>query len=303
MKYKLPLKKYTLSQKIIFTAIACIIVSSIIFNKYYKPENTTSFTPDSTLLSTVAEFEQSLIPTDTTYFRKFPTYGNNDNEIQLPPKRVFTFNPNNIDSFELLELGFKPFMAHNLLQYRRRGGKINNEKNFKKIYNIDTALITSLSDFIIYPAPENSVDSSYSTNHKHYFAFDLNRADTTLLCKLPGIGISRAKMIINYKKRLGGYTNANQLLEIEGIPDSITTPLLQYATADIDSVKRIKINKSGVKFLRNHPYINYYQAKEIYELRWNRTHNGIIKPKDMKLLKEFTPEEIERLLPYLDFSE
>lgn len=302
MDIKPPKYKYTLSQKIIFTAIACIIVFSIIFNKFYTGSDANNFKPDSALVARVKAFEDSLEPIDTTYYHNSYYSKNRNTNYTLPPRRIFSFNPNETDSFSLLELGFKPFMAHNILQYRRRGGKINNEQKFRQIFNIDTALITELRPFTLYPTPETSVDSTKTDNRKHYFTFDLNTADTLTLSQLPGIGIGRSKMIVNYRRKLGGYSQVQQLLEIKEIPDSITKPLMQYARISIDSLKPIKVNKSTIKQLRRHPYINYDQAKEIYNMRWDQTHKGTLKAEDLKQLKEFTPEELKRLLPYLDFS-
>lgn len=302
MEFKAPKYKYTLSQKIIFTAIACIVVSSIIFNKFYSGSDGNTFKPDSALIAQVKAFEDSLEPVDTTYYHNNYRSVNRNTDSPLPPRRIFSFNPNETDSFGLLELGFKPFMAHNILQYRRRGGRINNEQKFKQIFNIDTALITEIRPFTLYPTPETTADSTRTNNRKHYFTFDLNAADTLTLSQLPGIGIGRAKMIVNYRRKLGGYSQAQQLLEIKEIPDSITKPLMQYAKTSTDSLKPIKVNKSNIHQLRRHPYINYEQAKELYNLRWDQNHRGTLKKEDIKQLHEFTPEELKRLLPYLDFS-
>lgn len=43
---------------------------------------------------------------------------------------------------------------------------------------------------------------------------DLNRADTTELKKIPGIGSGIARLIIGYRQRLGGFYNITQLQEI-----------------------------------------------------------------------------------------
>ena len=41
---------------------------------------------------------------------------------------------------------------------------------------------------------------------------DINTADTTLLKQLPGIGGAFAKWIVNYREKLGGYCETEQLL-------------------------------------------------------------------------------------------
>ena len=43
---------------------------------------------------------------------------------------------------------------------------------------------------------------------------DLNRADTAELKKIPGIGSGIARLIVNYRQRLGGFYQIEQLQEI-----------------------------------------------------------------------------------------
>ncbi len=50
---------------------------------------------------------------------------------------------------------------------------------------------------------------------------NLNRADAWLLEALPGIGESRAKAIIDYRNRNGGFRNTNELLQVPGISTAI----------------------------------------------------------------------------------
>lgn len=46
---------------------------------------------------------------------------------------------------------------------------------------------------------------------------DLNTADHDLLAHAPGVGADRAKAILEHKKKLGGYQNRAQLLEVPGM--------------------------------------------------------------------------------------
>ncbi|MFI3296470.1 MAG: helix-hairpin-helix domain-containing protein [bacterium] len=226
----------------------------------------------------------------------------------LPAQRTFAFDPNKADSIELLELGFKPFMAHNLLSYRRKGGVIRNSDKFKQIYGIDTLLIASLDKggYILYPPPTNylqTADDTANTEKKYiaksYFEFELNSADTALLQLLPNIGSSRARQIVAFRNILGGYHSASQLSEIEFFPDSIVKKLEPYISINTDSIRLININKSSIRTLKQHPYINYYQAKAIYDTRWDKEHKGKITIEELENIKDFAPEELEKLLPYL----
>jgi DNA uptake protein ComE-like DNA-binding protein len=107
-------------------------------------------------------------------------------------------------------------------------------------------------------------------------------------------------MIIAYRTQLGGFYSAEQLREIENIPDSIVDTLIPYINIELDSLKKIDINKSSIKRLHRHPYISYYQAKAIYNLRWDKKHNGRIENlEDIRHLKEFSEKEFLRASQYL----
>ena len=123
----------------------------------------------------------------------------------------------------------------------------------------------------------------------------INNADTTELMKIPGIGSYYARTIIRYRDKLGGFASAEQLEEIDGFPEAA----ISFIQIDAEHIHRLNINKLTLNQLRNHPYINFYQAKEICDYRRQR---GPIKSlEELKLLKDFPPDEIERLQPYVCF--
>ncbi len=126
---------------------------------------------------------------------------------------------------------------------------------------------------------------------------DLNMADSTALVLLPGIGAATAARIMRYREQLGGFVQVDQLMEIEGLPDS----LMQWFTVlDSTAMQRINVNNASVQELRRHPYLNFYQARAIVELRRER---GKIKgPGQLSMLDEFSARDLERLSPYLDFE-
>ena len=191
-------------------------------------------------------------------------------------------------------------MAHNWLQYRRHGGKIYDCNKLRSIYGIDTLLIDSLCPLLTIESIKTTTkDSTIKYKPKEYFQFELNSADTTLLCKLPGIGKGRASMIVTHRIQLGGFYSAEQLKEIENIPDSIIDNLTPYINIEVDSIKKIDINNSSIKRLHRHPYINYYQAKAIYDLRWDKQHKGKIENLD-ELQKIFSDKEFEKIKFYLE---
>lgn len=293
--------KYSRGQQITFVVLACFIVGSFVIDwKLNKNHNTknNSFIADSTLLSKISLFETELDSFKWQQQREFSP----QQKINLP-RETFTFNPNTIDSIDIIRLGFKPFMAHNWLQYRRNGGKILSCKKLKNIYGIDSLLVDSLCNFMNFDSTKPIIkDSTQKYTPKDFFAFELNSADTTLLCKLPEIGHGRATMIVNRRNTLGGFYSSNQLKEIKNIPDSIVDNLAPYINIEFDSIKKININKCSIKRLHRHPYISYYQAKAIYDLRWDKEHKGFIR--DLNELKKiFTEEEFKKVQWYLEIGD
>jgi len=49
---------------------------------------------------------------------------------------LFTFDPNTIDSAAFVRLGLKPFVASNILKYRKRGGLYRTSDDFARVYGI-----------------------------------------------------------------------------------------------------------------------------------------------------------------------
>jgi len=125
---------------------------------------------------------------------------------------------------------------------------------------------------------------------------DLNAADSLMLVSLPGIGPYYARRIIRYRQQLGGYARTAQLLEIDGLSDSV---MKWFIITDTVPLIPVRVNSLSLTELRNHPYLNFYQARAILDFRRER---GMIKgPEQFSFMEEFTAQDLERLEPYLDF--
>jgi DNA uptake protein ComE-like DNA-binding protein len=64
-------------------------------------------------------------------------------------------------------------------------------------------------------------------------------------------------------------------------------------------VQKLNVNKLTLNQLQRHPYISFYQAKAIIEYR--RLRGPLHSLQDLKLHKDFPPEAIQRLEPYVEF--
>ena len=144
-------------------------------------------------------------------------------------------------------------------------------------------------------AEYDSVKAHYQVKIKAGEHVVLNTADTTTLKTVPGIGPYYAKKVVEYGQRLGGYVSVDQLDEIEGFP----LDAKDYLTIENATPRKLNVNTLTLNELRRHPYVNFYQAKAITDYR--RLHGPLRSLNDLRLSKDFPPEAIKRLEPYVEF--
>jgi type II secretory pathway component PulK len=75
--------------------------------------------------------------------------------------------------------------------------------------------------------------------------------------------------------------------------------LAQHFTVNPSDVRKLPVNAANIAMLQRHPYLRYEQAKAIYTLRRQRIRLESID--DLRCLREFTEQDLNRLRPYFDF--
>ena len=229
---------------------------------------------------------------------------------------LFPFDPNTADSTDLLRLGLQPWQVRNIYKYRAAGGVYRKTSDFARLYGLTRKQYLAMEPYIhissdYLPAstlaanaaqtPELERDTiRFPIKIKSTEHVALNAADTSMLKKVPGIGSYFARQIVNYRTRLGGFCNTRQLLEIEDFPEEALT-YFSLTPRDASQIHRLPINKLSISQLKRHPYMGYYRARAIADYR--RLKGPIHRLEDLGMLKDFTPEAIERLKPYVSFEE
>lgn len=240
------------------------------------------------------------------YQKKTYTY----NQGQPRQPELFPFDPNTADSTQLLRLGLQPWQVVNIYKYRAAGGVYRKPRDFARLYGLTLKEYRRLEPYIRI-SEENLPAENYFYKYEPIEERDtlkypvklqpeervvLNSADTAQLRKVPGIGSFFARKIVDYRERLGGYYRVQQLLEIEDFPE---TAVNFFIIPDGTEYRKMNLNRLSLNELKRHPYINFYQAREIVDFR--RLHGRIENLQQLSLSKDFPPEAIERLLPYVEY--
>lgn len=218
------------------------------------------------------------------------------------------FDPNTADSVLLRQLGLPVYIVRNILKYRAKGGVSRSPESFSRIYGLKEEVYQKLKPYITI-APLVSVSHvrtdtfrqlkdtiPYIPKYEEGTIVDLNKADTSILKRIPGIGSTLARMIVVYRQRLGGFYDVSQLQEVP----HVRVELNKWFVVTPAGLHKIQVNSASLDKLRSHPYMDFYKAKAIMEYRRKR---GKIKGlSQLSMFEEFTEKDLKRLSPYLTFE-
>lgn len=250
-------------------------------------------------------------------FRSLKNYSSTlKNEKNNPEKifKRFNFDPNIASEQQLIDLGFPSYTAKTILKYRSKGGKFKIKEDLLKIYSLKPSLYESLESLILLPSKivekkydnqENVLISSdqkipiakdFEKSKKGIVKFDINKADTSQLIQINGIGSVLAKRIIKYRDLLGGFFYLDQIQETYGIKPEVFRELIKNVFIGTE-IKKIKINQLTNQ---RHPYLNFNQIRIINV--YKKQHGDFKTLDDLKEIKILDEITISKIGPYLDFE-
>ena len=201
----------------------------------------------------------------------------------------FPFNPNTLTEEEWLRIGLTDRQVRNIMNYKAKGGKFYSKNDLGKLYTISEEDFAQLEPFIVLPEVSRSVSGkSYSKKQekpsndeefkpaekKAIPIVDLNTVDSTTLVELPQIGPYTASRIVEFREKLGGFVNKEQLLGVKGMDEARFAAIQPYINLGAVEIRKVDINRADFKTLVHHPYLNYEQVKHIFNQREKR---GMIK--------------------------
>ncbi|TAJ14938.1 hypothetical protein DMA11_03145 [Marinilabiliaceae bacterium JC017] len=154
----------------------------------------------------------------------------------------------------------------------------------------------TIEDFMRF-AQSNTKKKYRKSRTRDDFVIDINEASAHDFRKIKGVGEVLSARIVKYRKLLGGFYSIDQLKEVYGIDDLLIDKNKQYFKVNESEIARININRSNLSFIRKHPYVNFYQAKEIVEYR--KRKGGVECLSEILSLPVFMDADTVKLRHYL----
>lgn len=184
-------------------------------------------------------------------------------------------DPNTANDEELASLGFSSKNIRTIRNYLIKGGSFKSAEDLKKLYGVDKNLLEKILPLVEIknenkPTKTEALkrDSLYKNNNKKVFeVLEINAADSESLVKLYRIGPNLASKIINYRSKLGGFLNLNQLTEIWGFDEDILYDLQGKIRVDASKAKRLNLNNVDLETLKQHPYYKFKLSQAIVNYR------------------------------------
>lgn len=277
---------------ILLTLIGIIVFTPMVYRTFFPPKVLDVKITD--LLT--KEVEENNSADSTT---QLPASSHSLDKLAIAP---FYFDPNTIDSAGLLALGFKPKVARSIVNYRFRGGYFKEPNELYRIYGIDSALVERLQPFV--QINQTSLNRNKEKNFtpknltvKKQVWVDLNTADSAQLVALYGIGPKMATKIIDYRQRIGGFVNTQQLLEIYGMDEDVLIELEGKIYADLQQIRYLNINTVSLEELKRNPYVKSKLANAIVNYR--AQHGYFKHVEGLKRIIIMHDSTYNKLLPYL----
>jgi DNA uptake protein ComE-like DNA-binding protein len=283
-------------------------------------------------------------------------------------KSLTAFDPNKVDSQQLVAFGLNPRAAANWMKYLKAGGSFSSAEDIGKLYGMCDEWLAAVIPYVDIPPNESDrfddnkkakqpvfidlnrrdsadlcsfagwspemVDSvllwqqekwfpqryqerrllewnldslmlirgtmapKYSNFHANKtIEIRINEADTAEWAALRGIGPVLSRRIVNYRKALGGFISVEQVAEVYGISPVLFGDIKTQLVLDSVKIETIDLNRTSLRRLRNHPYIDFYMAKAILDER--RMNGPIVSLDQIAELEVFEEELWNKLKNYL----
>jgi len=232
--------------------------------------------------------------------------------------KLLPFDPNALSATDWEARGVPHFVAGRIVNYGQKAGGFKAKAQVQRIYGLPDSVYQRLAPFMqlpdalpgrpAYAARNGGLGTPFDANMAnrparkpaHLQPFDLNKADTTQLQQIKGIGRGRAKWIVIRRNELGGYIDEAQLADVFVLRDApdLVDSLRKYTFVTPGFTPQpVNINSATFDELWPHPYVGKPLARLIVAFR--KQHGPYKTPEDLRQIKILKEESFAKLRPYV----
>jgi competence protein ComEA len=225
-------------------------------------------------------------------------------DIASKKPKVFPFNPNFLTDFKGYTLGMSTEEIDRLLAFRKENKWINSVEDFKKVTKVSDSLLNKISpyfkfpDWVTNPKLKNKYVKKRFKEKKFTQKIDLNLATQGQLEGVNGIGKAFSKRIIEYRNKLGGFTNDIQLYQVYGLDFQVANSILKEFTVKTPKeIIKMNLNSISASDISTIPSISFDIAKKIWEFRI--LNEGIKSFSELENIEGLTKRKLQGIQLYL----
>ena len=195
-------------------------------------------------------------------------------EIESKKPKVFPFNPNFLSDFKGYVLGMSTEEIDRLLAFRKENKWINSVKDFKKVTKVSDSLLNKISPYFKFPdwisnsKPKKNYLKKGFKEKTFQQKVDLNITTQEQLEKVNGIGKVKSKKIIDYRNKLGGFSDDIQIYQLYGLDYQVINKVLnEFTVKTPKEIVKMNFNSISASDIATIPGISFDLAKRIWEYR------------------------------------
>lgn len=218
-----------------------------------------------------------------------------------------SINPNMASLNDWVSLGLTEKQGQVILNYVSKGGRFYHQADLKKMYSITEKNLERMLPYLYFEdkptkpsyqstAKDLNKDTEYKKATVEEVTININEDPAESFQAIRGIGPVLSKRIIEFRDRLGGFHDKQQLREVYNLPEEVADQLIKQSVLTSKAVKKINLNTASADELYQHPYLRAHR-KAILDLR--KKKGGIQDLEELKQKLLINDENYRKIAPYL----